>query len=174
MGKSFGFGKRWCLVYTKPRQEDIAVANLRRQNYEIYIPQIRVSRIRRGSRLRAIEPLFPRYLFIHLDSQFDNWAPIRSTLGVTALVRFGTEPAWVPDEFIDFLVSRQDADGLHEWAEPVLVVGARARVVSGPLMGYEGVLVAKSGRERVVVLLDMVGGKVRASIGSDQVEPAGP
>jgi len=60
---------------------------------------------------------------------------------------------------------------LHEWAQPTLAVGDRARVVSGPLAGYEGILLAQSSRERVVILMDLVGGQVRARLNPDQIEP---
>jgi len=165
-------GKCWYLIYAKPRQEKTAVDNLLRQTYEVYFPQIQVTRNRNSVRKVTIEPLFPRYLFIRLDAHTDNWAPIRSTLGVTALVRFGAEPARVPDAFVDYLKSRQNAKGLHEWAQPALQIGSRARVVSGPLAGYEGVLIAKSSHERVVILMDMVHGQLRANLNPNQVEPA--
>lgn len=171
MTESARLGKCWYLIYSKPRQEKGAVENLLRQGYVVYFPQVQVWRTRRGKRQLVTEPLFPRYLFIHLDAQTDNWAPIRSTLGVTSLVRFGAEPARVPDELIDYLQSRQNADGLHEWAQPALVVGGRTRVVSGPLAGYEGILVAKSSRERVVILIDLVSGQMRAKLNPDQIEP---
>ena len=171
MAKFSNSSKCWYLIYSKPRQEKSAVENLLRQNYEVYFPQIRVWRTRRGSRQLIVEPLFPRYLFIHLDSHSDNWSPIRSTLGVSSLVRFGAEPARVPDELVDYLRSRHNAEGLHEWAQPALAVGERARVVGGPLAGYEGILIAKSSRERVVLLMDLVGGQVRAKLNPDQIEP---
>jgi transcriptional antiterminator RfaH len=164
-------GKSWYLVYTKPRQEKVAAENLLRQKYEVYFPQLGIWRTRRGKRQHVIEPLFPRYLFIRLDSQTDNWAPIRSTIGVMSLVRFGIEPARVPDELIGYLLSRHNADGLHEWAQPKLTLGDRARVVGGPLAGYEGILIAKSSRERVVILMDLVGGQIRAKLNPDQIEP---
>ena len=164
-------GKCWYLIYAKPRQEKTAVDNLLRQAYEVYFPQIQVTRNRNSVRKVTIEPLFPRYLFIRLDAHTDNWAPIRSTLGVTALVRFGAEPARVPDAFVDYLKSRQNAEGLHEWAQPALQIGSRARVVSGPLAGYEGILVTKSSRERVILLMDMVGTQVRTQLSPDQIEP---
>jgi transcriptional antiterminator RfaH len=172
MAESADIGRSWYLVYTKPRQEKVAAENLLRQKYEVYFPQLSIWRTRRGKRQSVIEPLFPRYLFIRLDSQSDNWAPIRSTLGVMSLVRFGTEPARVPDELVEYLRSRHNADGLHEWAQPKLIVGERARVVSGPLAGYEGILIAKSSRDRVVILMDLVGGQVRAKLNPDQIEPA--
>ena len=161
----------WYLIHSKPRQEALALDNLQRQGYECYLPLISVEKLRRKLLVPADEPLFPRYLFIRLDAHTDNWAPIRSTMGVTALVRFGAEPARVPDAFVDYLTSRQNAEGLHEWAQPALQIGARARVVSGPLAGYEGILVAKSSRERVILLMDMVGTQVRTQLSPDQIEP---
>ena len=59
----------------------------------------------------------------------------------------------------------------RSWAQPALEVGGRARVVSGPLAGYEGILIAKSSRERVVILMDLVGGQVRTKLNPDQIEP---
>ena len=167
-------GKSWYLVYTKPRQEEVAATNLTRQGYGVYLPRLRQPRKRSGKRVLVVESLFPRYLFIHLDSHTDNWIPIRSTLGVMSLVRFGTEPARVPDNLVAHLKSREDNEALHEWAESKLAVGDRARVAEGPLAGYEGVLLAKSGRERVTLLLDILGSQVRAQLASDQVESIKP
>jgi hypothetical protein len=85
----------WYVVYTKPRQEDIALINLERQGYQCYLPKMRIERIRRKKAVVLSEPMFPRYLFIRLDSseQGKSWSPIRSTLGVARLVRFGTTAA---------------------------------------------------------------------------------
>ena len=167
-------GKSWYLVYTKPRQEEVAATNLTRQGYGVYLPRLRQLRKRSGKRVPIVEPLFARYLFIHLDSHTDNWIPIRSTLGVMSLVRFGAEPARVPDDLVAHLKSHEGAEGLHEWAEPKLAVGDHVRVAEGPLAGYEGVLIAKSGRERVTLLLHMLGSQVRAQLGTSQLESAKP
>lgn len=162
--------KVWYLVYTKPRQESLAQDNLARQGYGVYLPRVRLMRKRQGRQVAIIEPLFPRYLFIHLDTQSDNWGPIRSTYGVASLVRFGNEPAKVPDDFVELLKAQEGQDGLHEWAEPKLHLGDRLRVIEGPLKGYEGVLLAKSGQARVMLLMDMLGKEVRAHLSPDQVE----
>src|SRR4030065_2468428 len=106
--------KSWYLVYAKPRQEEVALTNLVRQGYGAYLPRVREARKRQGRRIMVVDPLFPRYLFIYLDTHTDNWGPIRSTLGVASLVRFGQEPACIPDELIDFLKTREGEAGLHE------------------------------------------------------------
>ena len=165
--------KSWYLVYTKPRQEEVALTNLERQGYGVYLPRVRQWRRRQGRRTQVVEPLFPRYLFIHLNTQTDNWAPIRSTLGVATLVRFGREPARIPDDLVAFLKKREGEQGLHDWAEPEYGVGDRVRVAEGAFLGYEGILLARTSRERVVVLLDIVGRQIRAQLGVSQLERGG-
>ena len=162
--------KSWYLVYTKPRQEVLAQDNLLRQGYSVYLPKVRQFRRRRGQQEAVVEPLFPRYLFIYLDMQYDNWGPIRSTFGVASLVRFGSEPAQVPTQLVDHLRAQEGQDGLHAWAESKIALGGRVRVVDGPLKGYEGILLAKSGQERVVLLLEMLGMEVRTHLSPTQIE----
>ena len=166
--------KAWYLVYTKPRQEETALANLSRQAYEAYLPRVRTSRLRDRKRVVVVDPLFPRYLFIHRDSHTDNWIPIRSTLGVISLVRFGIEPARVSDDLIVQLQAQHNAEGVFEFAEPKFAVGDRVRVAEGPLAGYAGILLAHTGRDRVVLLLDMLRNTIRAQLALHQIEPTKP
>ncbi len=161
----------WYLVYAKPRQEEIARENLERQGYAVYLPRATQSRRRAGRRLTVVEPLFPRYLFIRLNMGTDNWAPIRSTIGVSALVRFGAEPARVPDTLVALLRSHETGSGIHEWAQKPMRTGQGVRVADGVFAGYQGIFLARSSRERVVVLLDILGRPVRAQLIADQVDP---
>lgn len=165
--------KGWYLVYAKPRQEMVAHANLARQGYEIYLPLIRQVRKRRGRRATVVGPMFPRYLFIHLDSQSDNWGPIRSTLGVVSLVRFGQNAAQVPGDLIAALRQRQDKQGVQVLPTEEYRPGSRVRITEGSLAGYEGVFLAKSGRDRVVLLLEILGKHTRAVVGAEAIEPGG-
>jgi transcriptional antiterminator RfaH len=163
--------KSWFLVHSKVRQEETARINLERQGYSVYLPRLRQRRRRGGRVVTRVEPLFPRYLFLQLDTRTDNWAPIRSTVGVSALVRFGDEPAPVPDSLIALLKAKESEAGLHEWVEPGLRHGQPVRVATGAFRDYEGIFVARSGHERVVVLLDVLGRQVRARLDLDQIEP---
>lgn len=165
-----GAGKNWYLVYAKPRQESVAQENLIRQGYETYLPLIRQVRKRRGRRAAVIGPMFPRYLFIHLDNQSDNWGPIRSTLGVVSLVRFGHAAAQLPDNLIATLQQREDAEGIQVLPSDDYRPGTRVRITDGSFAGYEGVFLAKSGRDRVVLLLDILGKHTRAVVGAEAIE----
>ncbi len=161
----------WYLIYSKPRQERLALENLRRQNFEAYLPLMRHRRRRKGQYLTIIEPMFPRYLFIHLSMQDENWGPIRSTIGVTQLVRFGNVPAQVPDDLVSILQVREDADGIQELPQPDFQRGDTVRIVDGAMAGFEAIYYAKTGKERVILLLDIVGRSAPVQLNADSIEP---
>lgn len=164
--------QHWYLVYCKPRQETTARTNLERQGYTIYLPLVRQSRRREGRRVSVITPMFPRYLFIRLNDKTDNWSPIRSTLGVVSLVRFGSSPAAVPEDLVELLRQREDEDGVQVLPVEQYRRGTKVRITEGGFAGYEGIFVARSGNERVTVLLQVLGRPTRASIDAGAIEPA--
>jgi transcriptional antiterminator RfaH len=164
--------KNWFLVYCKPRAEAQAQTNLERQGFPTYLPRVRQRRRRQGQAVIRVEPLFPRYLFVSLDTETDNWAPIRSTLGVSALVRFGGRPAVVPDALVELLRSREDASGVQELPVGEFKPGERVRIAEGPMMGYEGILLARTSRERVLLLLEIIGRPTRVNVDAGHLERA--
>ena len=163
--------KAWYLIYTKPRQEGVAKTNLERQGYAIYLPLAYEYRRRHDKRARTIAPLFPRYLFIELTQYLDNWAPIRSTLGVSTLVRFGMEPAVVPGDLVETLQARVGPEGVIDLTATVgFKPGSRVRIAEGGMTGYEGIFLAKASHDRVIILLDIVGKQVRVQVDAAYIE----
>lgn len=163
--------KAWYLIYTKPRQEEVAKTNLERQGYTIYLPLAYQYRRHHDKRARTIAPLFPRYLFIQLTQYLDNWGPIRSTLGVTTMVRFGMEPAVVPQDLIETLTARTGPEGVIDLtATADFKPGSRVRIAEGGMTGYEGIFLATSSHDRVIILLDIVGKQVRVQVDAAHVE----
>ena len=98
--------ERWYAVCCKPRQEAVAEENLLRQGFQVYLPRIRMRQRRRGAWIDAVEVLFPRYIFIRIDPKRRSTASVRSTRGAVGMVRFGGQPAVVPDAVIDALRER--------------------------------------------------------------------
>ena len=151
--------RAWYLVQSKPRNEMRALENLARQGYETYLPLMEVERLQRGKLLKKMEPLFPRYLFLHLEEGNDNWGPIRSTLGVAGLVRFGQAYALVSDEVMDAVRERT-----QDVKKSLFESGDNVRVVSGPLLGLEGVFEIADGEQRSFVLLEFMQKQQRVSV----------
>ena len=144
-----------------------------RQNFQIYLPRIRIRRHRRGKWIDAIEVLFPRYLFIRIDPLQRNMAPVRSTRGVVGLVRFGGQPAVVPDEVIDALMQCRDpASGLHHESRTPFCAGDRIKLVDGPFAGMEAVFAEQDGEKRVIVLLELLGKSNKVRVARDWVAKA--
>ncbi|MGC4010743.1 MAG: transcription/translation regulatory transformer protein RfaH [Pseudomonas sp.] len=142
--------KRWYLVQCKPKQDLRALENLRRQGYECLLPLHKIERCQKGQWNVLEEPMFPGYLFINLDSLLDNWMPIRSTRGVCQIVRFGTEPAAVPEKIIWKLKQEYNAP------KKALKPGDKITITWADTTGFEAVFLAKSGPERVLLLLNIL------------------
>ena len=160
----------WYLIYTKPKQECVALENLERQEYEVYLPMLPVRRRLQGQHQLVLEPMFPRYLFVRLTNGEDNWSPIRSTRGVANLVRFGVDAARVPDELINQLRERDatakvESDVLRDF-EP----GKPVRIVAGALAGYEGIFSERSGERRALILLELASQYTRVKVSIDQID----
>lgn len=146
----------WHLVHTKPRQEKCALQNLEQQGYPCYLPMRPVEKLRQGVLTLADEPLFPRYLFIHLgrEDSAKSWGPIRSTKGVSRLVCFGTEPARVGDSLVELLRANESA--LQGKPAPLFSPGERVRLAAGAFAGIEGVYQMADGECRVMVLIELL------------------
>jgi transcriptional antiterminator RfaH len=116
--------------------------------------------------------MFPRYLFVHLSDETDNWGPIRSTIGVANLVRFGMQAARVPDSLIEIMNAREQ-DGVQALAPPDFKPGDQVRIVEGVMAGYEALFQARTGKERVVLLLQLAQDRTaRIQVSANDIEPA--
>lgn len=144
----------WYLLQCKPRQDERAHINLLQQNYVIFHPQLLSERVLRGKRQRVPESLFPGYLFIHLSPN-DNWAPIRSTRGVSRIVEFNHGPASVAEHVIEHLRGRC-FESAQSAAEETMKPGEHLQIIHGPLSPLEGIFIASQGTERVMILLQFL------------------
>ncbi len=164
--------KAWYLVFTKPRMENVAQSNLERQSYHTYLPKVLLNKRVRGRYSLKSEVMFPRYLFIHLDTVTDNWMPIRSTLGVSHMVRFGGIPAQVPEALLQQLHSREDMQGNTVLPVRELTPGDPVEILEGPMAGYIGVFEHHASCERVQILLKIVGEHTRVSLDRHSIQLA--
>lgn len=162
--------QEWFVVYAKARQEDIAFQNLERQQFHCYLPRIQLSKRRNGQIVPSIEPFFPRYLFVRLALQDQDWAPIRSTRGVCGLVKFEGVPKRIPEQFINLLKENEDPLFLQRVIDKSWKTGDQVNIEHGPFAGYKCIFQQKRGADRVSVLLDMVGKPTRATLLKDDLQ----
>lgn len=149
--------RRWYVLQCKPREVFRAVEQLANQDYEAFAPSFRREAIRKGKREVVVEPLFPHYCFVRLSDIADNWAPIRSTRGVSKLLRFGDLPLAVPDAIVTALQAREAAlDNPHAQPKALFMPGQTVTITEGPLAGLSAVFDARDGDERVILLLKLL------------------
>jgi transcriptional antiterminator RfaH len=164
---------RWYVVQTQVNCEAKAAENLRRQGYEAYLPRY-LKRRRHARKVDfAAKPLFPRYMFVAVDIATQRWRSIQSTFGVSRLVCNGDSPAVVPDGVIVALKAREDTMGFVKMnLHPTLSHGDKVRVHAGAFMGSAGLFDGTTDKDRVSILLDMLGRKVRVLLDADAVVAA--
>jgi transcriptional antiterminator RfaH len=166
-------GPRWYVVQTQVNGEAKAAQNLARQGYEIYLPRY----LKRRRHARKVDftakPLFPRYMFVAIDMATQRWRSIQSTFGVARLVSNGDDPASVPEGVVHALRAREDDKGFVRLdSKPAFVPGDRVRVLAGAFMDSAGLFNGLADHDRVSILLDMLGRKVRVLLDADMVAAA--
>ena len=162
----------WYLVYTKPKQESVALLNLQQQGFHAYLPLYKKFKNTLSTGHLGFEVMFPRYVFFQPANAGQSIAAARSTRGVVSLVRFGYEPAVVKDSTVQairlFEEQRNNA-GLAEISP--LQPGTSVRFKHAALQGLQG-LVKSVSSKRVAVLLELLGQDQLVHVGHSQLELA--
>lgn len=163
-------GLGWFCLRATGRREHLAALNLaRRGAIEAFAPRIRVRReLRAGGVRTATEALFPGYLFARFQYP-EQVRRVVSTTGVLGLVAFGGPPPRLDDATIARLRAHA-APATAAPLSPVFEEGDWVRVAAGCLRGSEGrVRQSATGRDRVCVLLCLLGHDVEISLPGDQL-----
>lgn len=166
-------GGAWYVIQTHVNAETKAARNLERQGFSIYLPRY----LKRRSHARKVEtvpaPLFPRYMFVWIDIETQRWRSVQSTFGVSQLVLNGSDPAPLAPQVISCLKAREDDGGYVQLdRRPSIALGAKVRVLTGVFAENLGLFDGMADRDRVAVLLDLLGRKVRVTLDAGMVAVA--
>ncbi len=149
---------QWFAVQSKPRQESTAKEQLQRQGFTAYLPMMTVRKRRRAGWTTSAEPLFPRYLFINADISEQSLAPVRSTLGVSGLVRFGNVLRPLPDAVVHYLQQAEAAQGSLSGEESwPFRAGDKVAVLEGAFAGLTAVFEGAQPEARAMILIELLG-----------------
>ncbi|MEW5681797.1 MAG: transcription/translation regulatory transformer protein RfaH [Pseudomonadota bacterium] len=160
----------WYLLYCKPRQELRAQQHLANQGFHTFVPQLTLQKLRANRWCEVTEPLFPRYLFLHVPSgQELNMRAIRATRGITDFVRFGTQLATVPQQLVALLTEQQISQK-QQVVLPVLNAGDAVDILTGPFAGLNAVFNTQDGEKRSVVLVSLLGQWLETSVDNSAIK----
>ncbi len=162
--------ENWYLLRCKPRQDRYAAKLLENQEHKVYCPLIWVNKSKTLKLQNILEPLFPGYLFIRLDAQKVNWTAIRSTRGIRDFVRFGQEIAIVQNYIIKEIKDRIENTQISPKKRLDLSPGDTVRVTEGCFEGLQAIYQYRSGKDRVMVLINFMGRVNQATVRADTLE----
>ncbi len=159
-------GLHWYTLRTKPKKEAAVADWLNGLNLEVFLPWLRCRR-RLGTRHQwVLAPLFPGYLFCHLDLMLSGKAA-RYTPGVQDFVKFGAHFAEMEEETLQGLRERCP-EGVARVEPRLYRFGETVMIKEGPFAGLEALFECDmKGSERVAVLLELLGRRTKLVLSSD-------
>lgn len=150
-------GLRWYVFYTSIHAEEAVQRLIRELGYQTFVPfEKRSTRLLRRKSPFYLSPLFPRYGFVRFNIAYDDWGQILHAKGVFDLLRQQAQPVAVDDHAINGLQLAEKI-GLFDRTKPPKV-GMKVQITSGPLTDFIGKVVRVRARDRVRVLLSLLGG----------------
>jgi transcriptional antiterminator RfaH len=128
-----------------------AKENLENQGFEVFLPMLELQKVRRGKLQSITEPLFSRYIFLRLTDQMQDLSVVRSSKGVSHLVRFGITPAKVHDAWVQGMLQQTTGP-----VQKMFKTGDALVLADGPLKGLEAVYLEEDGEARAMILINLL------------------
>lgn len=153
----------WYVAQTQVQSEAKAGTNLAQQGFEVYVPRY-LRTVRHARRMSVVKaPLFPSYIFVRIDMETQRWRAINSTIGVKRLVGHDGKPTQIAADVVEGLKEHEQADGFLSVVSPAVrfKTGDAVRILRGAFDSCRGIFQARTDNERVEILLEMLGRKVR-------------
>jgi transcription termination/antitermination protein NusG len=159
----------WYAVYTHCRHEARVEAALQHSGLEVYLPWVTTPSRRRDRRRLLTVPLFPGYLFVHVDPEAAGFGEIFKVPGVVRVLGFKGGPTPVPEETIESIRAIVSSNQpFYPW--PHLHTGTLVRVLEGPLAGVIGVVQGRTKKRRLIVSVELFRRAVAVELDREAVE----
>jgi len=163
----------WFCLRTQPKHEHVAATGLRRQlSVNCFAPRLRYRKMTRRGAVWFVEAMFPGYLFAEFIYP-EQHRRVEYSPGIQGTVQFGDYIATVDSETVAALQQQAGEEEIVT-IDPDIKVGQSVRIAEGPLRGLEAVVTrVLPAKERIRVLLELLGGPVEAEVATPKVVPIG-
>ena len=160
---------KWYALYTWANHEKSIARQLEVRSIESFLPLYeKVSRWK-DRRVKLRLPLFSGYVFVRMALQ--EKLRVLQIPGAVRLVGFNGVPAALGDGEMEAMRNGL-AGAVHAEPCPYLKVGRRVRLNSGPLEGFEGVLVKKKSGFRFVLSIELIQRSVAVEVDAADIQAA--
>ncbi|HRK73249.1 MAG TPA: UpxY family transcription antiterminator [Rhodothermales bacterium] len=153
---------KWFAVRTRFKWEKKAAENLQNAAIEVYLPLYEKVKHYEKVIKRTILPLIPNYLFVKIVK--DEYTTVLKQEGVMGFLHNHGNLNAIPEQEIEIL---RRFNG--EWEDLEVIEGrwdkgTPVKIVSGPLVGYEGKVVEEQGKTKVFISLETMGHTLKVII----------
>lgn len=156
----------WRVFYTKPRSEKKVAERLGAAGHEVLLPMRTTIRQWSDRKQKVEVPLFPSYLFAHVDER--GRLDVLQDEAVVKTVHFGGRLATVSAGEIQLLRSLLETpERVEAVAREAFPVGAEVYVVNGPLAGVRGRVTGHPKKLYLTVEVEVVQQVVRIELPTD-------
>jgi len=163
--------KKWRVLYVRPRWEKKVDVQLEERGIERFLPLREEVRQWSDRKKKVIAPLFPGYIFVHVDERERN---ITFDLhGTVNYVHFSGVLAEVRPDIIDSLRIAVSAPADIEVTGDRLESGTPIKIVHGPMTGVKGMLIEYRGEKRIAIVVDSIRQAVVMEVGLNEVQVVG-
>ncbi|NTV01949.1 MAG: UpxY family transcription antiterminator [Chlorobiaceae bacterium] len=145
----------WYAVYVRSRYEKKAHQEMREKGLTTFLPLLETVRQWSDRKKRVSEPLFRGYVFVCIDYHSEH-VKVLDTEGVVKFIGIGRKPSVILERDIEWLrrlVREPDAVRRTVGSIPP---GKRVRVLAGPFIDFEGVVVKEGRDQHLVVYFDSI------------------
>jgi transcription antitermination factor NusG len=158
--------RNWYAVYTVPQHEKSALKHLDLREIESFLPVYETVRVwKNRQRMKLSLPLFPTYLFVHIN--FRERAKVLQSPGVLQIVG-NRGCAYIPDSEVELLRSGCSRQKIEPYRD--LVIGEKVRIKSGVMQGLQGTLVRKSNSMRFVLTIELINQHAAIQVDAEDLE----
>ena len=159
------FTGRWWVAHTRSRNEKALAWDSLRRNISYFLPMNWRMRRSRGRKMRSLLPLFSGYLFFcgNEDQRSELWRTDR----VANLIEVKDQ-----EKLLKELLQIEQAlrAGAPVVPHKYIKAGQKCRVMAGPLLGLQGIVVQTKSATRLVLQVDMLGQAASVEIDIDMIE----
>ncbi len=160
----------WYALAMRSRFEKKADLDLRSRGIESFLPLVEEVHMWSDRKKKVLEPLFRGYVFVKTDLR--DKAQILQTDGVVRFVGVHQYPSPIPNEQINWIrILAHSPEAIRR--ENFVDVGDTVRVIAGPFLGVEGIVMKTKDSTRVVISLVSIAQSVSVEVEPEFLEKLG-
>jgi transcription termination/antitermination protein NusG len=160
----------WFVLFVRSKHEFVVEKELSKKNIETFLPTVQKFRQWTDRKKLINFPLFPGYLFVHMNPCPEEFSKVLKTSGSVKLISSEIgNPTPVPtEEILSLKILIENTR--HFDIYPYLKEGSRIRIKKGPLKGVEGFLKIKESQYICIINIEILGRSIGVKVYADDLE----